>query len=687
VPVSRRGENDRETSSLNAGLFQWVFQVDSRFLRFCALILSAIIAAVVYQIFNPSLLLFEERLGGLGWTLSADDKIEERITVVAIDEQSISEVGPWPWPRETIAKLVTEIDSAGAQLQLHDIVYADSKSGDRELSSALGSAAGVVIAQIPVLIENSSDPSLAQDIQTGVMTHPLTGINCQDSSLNLFNSSSYVGASKSFNSVAKGHITPLLNLDGSISSQPAVICVDGLPYPSLAIAGLLEAANLNGSDVGNFGAKVSSGRGILSSAQELTFDDYPGLSIPLDNKGSLRVSYRSGPESYRAISAVDVLNGSADLSLLRNSWVLVGATAFGLDDVVPTPYSAAAPGVELQARILASILDIDVPYTPASASWIFLALCAVYASFFLMLAGSSGRTASIGIPVMIVTLPILSLGFHALLLNVLTLWLGWIVPAVFASIFGSVLFAFEQARVRGQRNRVLANLKSYLPSDAAEEIAYSLPSSNISASRKDVTLLSADLRNFSAYSEARSAEESAAVLHFFFQRATQIIEKHQGHVHEFTGDGLLAIWDRSDTESAELAYRAGTSMIEQLNLQLLDAFAPAGLEPLAVGVGIEQGPALIGFIGPAHRRAHALLGDTVTIVMRIQELTADLAQPVLLGECVARQIASVRIQSQGSYLLAGLTNPHVLFAPVPENKDLGAEVSAPKLTLLFGGRK
>jgi len=365
----------------------------------------------------------------------------------------------------------------------------------------------------------------------------------------------------------------------------------------------------------------------------------------------------------------------------------VGATAFGLDDVVPTPYSAAAPGVELQARILASILDIDVPYTPASASWILLLLCVVYAGLFLILAGLSGRTASIGIPGLIFALPTLSLGLHVLFLNAFTLWLGWVLPAVFAGIFGSLLFAFEQARVRGQHNRILANLKSYLPSDAAEEIAYSLPNSNISVSRRDVTLLSADLRNFSAYSEARSAEESAAVLHFFFQRATEIIEKNQGRVHEFTGDGLLAIWDSSDTESAELSYRAAASMIEQLNVQLLDAFAPAGLEPLAVGVGIEQGPALIGFIGPAHRRAHALLGDTVTIAMRIQELTADLAQPVLLGECVARQIVSVPIQSQGSYLLAGLTNPHVLFAPLQENVDFGTAASAPKLTLLFGGRK
>jgi CHASE2 domain-containing sensor protein len=86
--------------------------------------------------------------------------------------------------------------------------------------------------------------------------------------------------------------------------------------------------------------------------------------------GNLRVSYANLPSSYQAISAVDVLNGSVDLSALEDSWVLVGATAFGLDDVVPTPFSGAAPGVELQARILRSILDTNVPYSPRAANWL-----------------------------------------------------------------------------------------------------------------------------------------------------------------------------------------------------------------------------------------------------------------------------------------------------------------------------
>jgi CHASE2 domain-containing sensor protein len=658
---------------------------DPFFGRVCTLIVASLLAGLTYFAFYPNLFILEERVGAAGWTLGPVDELEDRITIVAIDEKSVAEVGPWPWPRETIAKLVGALDSAGAQLQLHDIVYSESKDGDEELLAAFRASSGVVISQIPILSENSADPSFLQQVATGTMTNPLAGVSCDSSTLNFPKTDNFIGANSRFSDISKGHITPLVNGDGMITKVPAVICVGGLPYPSFALSALLKASSL-GDQIENLRVKIEPGLGFFSSAARLTLDSYPGLAIPLDADGSLRVSYAYSPASYRAISATDVLSGSADLGALENAWVLIGATAFGLDDVVPTPYNGATPGVELQARILGSILDVEVPYSPKTALWISLLICFLYSALVLRAAYAGGRIASWGVLFLLLTLPLASWAAHAAVLNSASIWLGWIYPALHGFVSAGTIFVLEQARLRLQRNRVLANLTSYLPNNVAHEIAYSLPNSNVSATRREVILLCADLRNFSAYCEARSAEESAAVLHFFFQHATKVIEECNGRVHEFKGDGLIAIWDTPGTESAEKAFRAGSSMVEQINRQLLEAFAPQGLEPLAVGIGIEQGPALIGSIGPAHRRAQALLGDTVTIALRIQELTADLAQPLLLGECVARQLGNAVIQSQGSYLLVGLKNPHVLFAPAPENVEPRRDAKKPKLLVLSGGK-
>jgi class 3 adenylate cyclase len=108
---------------------------------------------------------------------------------------------------------------------------------------------------------------------------------------------------------------------------------------------------------------------------------------------------------------------------------------------------------------------------------------------------------------------------------------------------------------------------------------------------------------------------------------------------------------------------------------------------------------LVGSIGPAHRRSHTLLGDTVTVTLRMQELTAELAQPILIGESAARQLDPALLQSQGSFLLDGLTIPHVLFALQPKQEEMPSLTQAlqeieeqdghpqPKLRLLSGGRR
>lgn len=667
------------------GKFAGIHQLSPRSGRLITLAVAALFSVLLLLVFRSGLDVLEERLGALGWTLFADETLEERVPIVAIDERSLAEVGPWPWTRPQIASLVSAIDNAGAQLQLHDIVYPEAKAGDPELLSVLQASNGVLLAQLPL--------QPGQATQTGLMTHPLSGVSCNagSSGLQLPSTSSYLAIPASFSAVAKGHIASVISADGSVRKTPAIVCVDNQAYPALALASLLQATTSS-----TWEASITAGSSALDPAYILRFNAYPGLDIPLDSEGNLRISFARSPSAFTAVSAADVINGTADLSMLDNQWVLVGGTAFGMADIVPTPYSGATHGVELQARLLASLLDFNIPYTPKSAIFIQLFLSLIFAAVLYLLANNTERLSAYGLPVAALALPLFALLLHIQFLQSSNLWLGWVAPALYSGVAAGLLLLLEHSRVRAERSRVYGNLNSYLPNDIAREIAYSVPNSNINAKRCDVTLLSADLRNFSAFGEARAPEESAAVLHFFFTRATEIIEQHGGRVHEFKGDSLLAVWDGHHQRAATAALNAAIAMQSDLSESLLTDFAPNGLEPLALGVGIEQGPALIGSIGPAHRRSHTLLGDTVAITLRIQEMTADIAQPILIGECAARQLTDQALESQGSYLLAGLKTPHVLFAPLittltgsSSDNTGAASVShqAPDLKLIEGGQR
>ncbi|MBC52823.1 MAG: hypothetical protein CMQ34_03205 [Gammaproteobacteria bacterium] len=619
--------------------------------RLVMLALAAALSAVLLNLFAGPLETLEERLGAQGWLMSADDTPEERITIVAIDEASLAEIGAWPWPRSDMARLVTGLNAAGVQLQLHDITYPEPREGDEQLIAALEASRGAVLAQVPVMPANGQQE---QNVRTGVMTFPLTGVDCA-AAANRTNS--FIAPHAGFSAIPKGHIAPIVASDGGIRKVPAFVCVDGQAYPALALSALLQATNAP-----TWSVNLSEGSGLLAPEQVLRLDAYPGLNIPLDAEGNLRISYKDLPQNFRAVSAVDVINGNIEPGMLENAWVLVGGTAFGMGDIVPTPYNGATPGVELQARLLGSLLDTTMPYTPRGAEWLLTLLALVFAGTALLLASARERVAAYGLPTAALLMPIVAVSLHWQLLAAYEIWLGWLFPAVFGLLAASLLLLLEQSRVRAERSRVFGNLNSYLPSDIAREIAFSLPSSAINARRCDVTLLSADLRNFSAFGEARPPEESAALLHFFFVKAAAIVEQHGGRIQEFKGDSLLAVWDGQNAEAARHALAAGQDMQVIVDRDMPQN-PPAGLEPLALGIGIEQGPALVGSIGPANRRTHTLLGDTVTITLRIQEMTAELAQPILLGECVARQLSDLKPESQGSYLLNGLRIPHTLFAP------------------------
>ena len=641
--------------------------------RLLLLALAGILTVLIVSLFGSSLDTVEESVGALGWTLSPETALEHRITIVAIDEKSLAQEGNWPWPRATMARLVTSLNDAGVQLQLHDIVFPETAQGDDALALALQASRGAVLAQLPQL--NSE-----QTLRTGVMSHAVSGVSCSDG---LASTTNYIANNASFASIPKGHISPIVSPDGAIRKMPALICVDGNAYPALPISAFLQALSTQ-----VWGASVTVGDSLFGPAQMLQLDSYPGLRIPLDAQGNMRISYRNLPETYQAISAADILNGDFDPAMLDNGWVLVGATAFGIGDIVPTPYSGATPGIELQARILGSLLDTNVPYAPSGAALFMVLLSMVSAVILFAIAGARERFASYGLPIAGLLLPIAAITLHIELLGSSNIWLGWVSPALYCLLAASALMLLEQARVRDERSRVFGNLNAYLPSDVAKEIAFSLPSSSVNARRAEVTLLSADLRNFSAFSEARPPEESAALLHFFFVRAAEIVEQHGGRIHEFKGDSLLAIWDGHDGKASLQALHAAEQMQASIDRDMLPQHPPQGLEPLALGVGIEQGSVLIGSIGPAQRRTHTLLGDTVTITLRIQEMTAELASPILIGECAARQLSDQKLESQGSYLLAGLRTPHVLFAPLMGESPVRRSKSDPvNLSVISGGRR
>ena len=134
----------------------------------CSLVFAALLSFLLLIVFSGPLVSIEERAGGMTWTLSPDSGIEERVTIVSIDERSLNRIGPWPWSREVMANLVNSINETGAQIQIHDVVYPEGdKPGDGLFAAALANDERAIVAQLPILQTQGEQLQIAEEVTQG----------------------------------------------------------------------------------------------------------------------------------------------------------------------------------------------------------------------------------------------------------------------------------------------------------------------------------------------------------------------------------------------------------------------------------------------------------------------------------------------------------------------------------------
>lgn len=159
------------------------------------------------------------------------------------------------------------------------------------------------------------------------------------------------------------------------------------------------------------------------------------------------------------------------------------------------------------------------------------------------------------------------------------------------------------------------------------------------AERKVVTALFSDLVGFTALSEKVEPAVLARILDGYYQRVSDAVHEHSGHVSTWLGDGMLAYFGalRPNPWQCADAVRAALAMVEAIgdyNVEL----ARDGLPPLAIGIGIHRGPGLAGMIGSRERREYGFVGRTVNLAARVQSLTRTHGVGILVTEAVRAEL-------------------------------------------------
>ena len=180
-------------------------------------------------------------------------------------------------------------------------------------------------------------------------------------------------------------------------------------------------------------------------------------------------------------------------------------------------------------------------------------------------------------------------------------------------------------------------------------------------------LLYADLRGFTALSEAAAPAEVIAALDAWFDRIAGAVHAFGGEVLKFIGDGVLAIFpvagdeSRSACEAALRAVAAARAGMAHLDVQR----QARGLPPLPFGVALHLGEILWGNIGAADRLDFTAIGPAVNLVSRLEGLCRPLGRTVLISGAVAAE-TDRSVVSLGSHALRGIAEPCAVFT-LPES--------------------
>lgn len=458
-----------------------------------------------------------------GWACPPDPNL----LVVAIDEASLQQLGPWPWPRSTHARLLDRLTAAGSRRVALDLVLSEpdrrDSAQDAELAAAIRRNGQVVL---PVLAAPSNGRHMAEELL------PIPMIAANASTL--------------------GHSDIEVDADGVARGLYLSAGIGSPHWPALGLA----LANM---------------RGPLPGLREA--NPAPTSPYQWHRTHYVRVRFAGPPDHFPRVSYADVLNGDVAPALLRDKLVLVGMTASGIAPrlLTPTTRERTMSGTEYQANVASMLLGgkaITVPGVPVQAllSALLVALCAL------------GLTLPRALASALLALPLTLLASFALL----RIGHVWFAPAAALACMLGMIGAWLPWRLNAWRRQANNDALTGLGNRLRFEQTLQQEHDAARRSGRPLTLALIDVDHFKRHNDRHGQPAGDAVLRRIAAEIRAHARRPRDMAARFDGDEFALVLPDTTAEGAVQVIQDLIAAVRQMSV----ADGIDGHEQITLSVGL-----------------------------------------------------------------------------------------------------
>jgi len=198
------------------------------------------------------------------------------------------------------------------------------------------------------------------------------------------------------------------------------------------------------------------------------------------------------------------------------------------------------------------------------------------------------------------------------------------------------------------------------------------------------SILFSDIAGFTSFSSRLSPKEIVVLMNEYLSRMTEVILNYQGEIDKFIGDAIMARFGvLSDLPyPAKNAVEAACAMMEELE-NLSSEWAARGLQGFNIRVGIATGEVLAGNIGSSRRQEFTVMGTTVNLASRLENLNKELGTRILIDEVTFAQLPrGIKHQKRENVRIRGLDQPVTIYEILEQVKPAKIVSIRPKLDQL-----